>query len=129
MKAVRQSDRAFGLTFAVVFAVISAVGWLVFDAVAYWAWALSAFFLLIALSAPGALMPLNRLWAGFAHRLGQASNYLLLGLFFYLLVLPFGLIIRLFGRDPMDRKLDPKADSYWSPITRRSEADTFRDMF
>jgi hypothetical protein len=129
MKPVRQSDRAFGITFAVVFAVIPSVGWLVFDAMLNWAWVLSAFFLAMALVAPGALMPLNRLWAGFAHRVGQVSNYLLLGLFFYLLVLPFGLIIRLLGRDPMDRKLDPKTKSYWSPITRRAEAETFRDMF
>ncbi len=129
MSAVRQSDRAFGLTFAAVFAAISGVGWLAFDAVLYWPWAVSAFFLAVALGAPGLLLPLNRLWAGFAHRVGQGSNFLLLGLFFNLFILPFGLMLRLLGRDPMNRKIDEKADSYWSPIKRKTDADTFRDMF
>ena len=129
MTGIRQSDRAFGLTFAVVFAVIPAVGWLAFDAQLYWSWAVSALFVAVALGAPGLLLPLNRLWAGFAHRLGLLSNFLLLGLFFYLFILPFGLVLRLLGKDPMDRKIDEKADSYFSPIKRQADTDTFRDMF
>ncbi len=92
MKEIRQTDRAFGLTFAVVFAVIAGVGWLVFDAVLYWAMAVSTVFLVIALVLPGILLPLNRLYAVVAHRIGQVNNYVLLGLFFYLIVCPAGLV-------------------------------------
>ena len=75
------------------------------------------------------LLPLNRLWAVFAHRLGHVNNYLLLGLFFYVFIVPAGLILRLLGRDPMCRGFDAKAPTYWTPVTRRTDAETLRDMF
>lgn len=129
MIGIRQSDCAFGLTFATVFAGIAGVGWLVFDAVLYWAMVASAVFLVIALALPGILLPFNRLWAVFAHRLGRVNNYVLLGLFFYLIVCPAGLVGRLLGWDPMHRVVRPKANSYWTPVKRQTDAETFRDMF
>lgn len=129
MTSIQQSDRAFGLTFATVFAVIAGVGWLAFDAVLYWAMAVSAVLLVIALALPGILLPFNRLWSVFAHRLGHVNNYVLLGLFFYLMVLPAGLVGRLLGWDPMHRVLRPKANTYWTPVERHTDAETFRDMF
>ena len=129
MIGIRQSDRAFGLTFATVFAVIAGVGWLVFDAVLYWAMAVALVILAIALALPGILLPFNRLWAVVAHRLGQVNNYVLLGLFFYLIMFPAGLILRLLGWDPMHRVLRPKANTYWTPVGRHTDAETFRDMF
>ena len=87
MTTIRQSDRAFGLTFAAVFAIIGLVGWLVFEARLIWAPVAASVFLLVALAAPGILLPLNRLWARIAHRVGLFSNALLLGSFFFLFVL------------------------------------------
>lgn len=129
MTGIRQSDRAFGLMFAAVVAVIALVGWLAFDARLYWALAVAAVFLVTALAAPGVLLPLNRLWAVFARRLGGLNNYVVLGLFFYVFIVPAGLILRLLGRDPMSRAFDAKAPTYWTPVTRRTDAETLRDMF
>ena len=123
------SDRAFGLMFAAVFSVIAVVGWFFFGVVLEWAIIVAGGFMAVALILPGVLLPFNRLWGVFAGRLGQVMNYLILGLFFYLFLLPTGLIIRLFGVDPMHRDLDPKAKSYWTPVTRHSDEETFRDMF
>ena len=129
MNPHRQSDRAFGLTFAAVFAIVTIVAWLVFDARAYWAVGISAGFLVVALVLPSALLPLNRLWGVLTPRIARFFNFVLLALFFYLFVLPFGLIIRLLGRDAMQRKLDPKANTYWTPITRHTDETTLHDMF
>ena len=129
MTTIRQSDRAFGLTFAAVFAIIGLVGWLVFEARLIWAPVAASVFLLVALAAPGILLPLNRLWARIAHRVGLFSNALLLGLFFFLFVLPLGLIIRLFGKDPMVRTIDAEAETYWTPVGRQCDRETLTDMF
>ena len=123
------SDHAFGLMFAAVLSVIAVVGWVFFGVVLEWVIIGAGVFGAVALTLPGVLLPFNRLWGVFAERLGRVGNYLLLGLFFYLFLLPVGLIIRLFGRDPMHRDLDPKAKSYWMPVTRHTDEDTFRDMF
>ena len=49
--------------------------------------------------------------------IGFVASYVLLGSIFYLLITPFGLFFRLVGRDPLNLKLDPEAETYW---TRRS---------
>ncbi len=129
MSGIRQSNRGFGLMFAVVFATIGAIGWFAFDARLYWAAVLTAVFAALALTAPGLLLPLNRLWGVFARRLGHANNYVLLGLFLYALLFPMGLIMRTLGGDPMRRKLELEAESYWTHVERGTTAETFKDMF
>ena len=129
MSGIRQSNRGFGLMFAAVFAAIGAIGWFAFDARLYWAAVLAAVFAALALTAPGLLLPLNRLWGVFARRLGHANNYVLLGLFLYAFLFPMGLIMRTLGRDPMRRKIDPDLKSYWGLVERHATAETFKDMF
>jgi hypothetical protein len=124
----QQSDRAFGLTFSAVFFLVAAVAYLGFGLVLQWALAVSVAFLTTALAAPWILLPLNRLWGLVAARLGLANNYLLLGIFFYLVVLPAGLLMRLFV-DPMKRGISRTAQSYWTPVGRKADRDTYRDLF
>ncbi len=125
----RLSDRKFGLIFAAIFAIFSIIGWYFFGAVPRWAMVASGAFLTLALIVPAVLMPLNRLWGLLTGRIHRVVNFTLLALFFYLFVLPFGLVMRLFGRDAMDRAPRPKAASYWRPVTRHTDETTFPDMF
>lgn len=125
----RQSDRAFGLTMAAVFAIITAVSWLGFESRQLWTPSIAAGFLVTSVAVPWLLLPLNRLWAAFAHRLGKINNFILLSVFFYLFVLPMALILRLVGHDPMRRQRDSTATTYWTPVTRRTDSETLRDMF
>jgi len=53
--------------------------------------------------------------------IGYAVSFILLAAFYFLLLTPLGLFFRLTGRDPLCRKFDPDADSYWV-IHRRSES-------
>lgn len=109
----RSSDRAFGLTFAVVFALVAL--WPMLDGAPPRWWALAAVvgFTGLALAAPRLLAPFNRLWHGFGMLLGRLVNPLVMGLLFYLVVTPTGLILRAFGKDPLRLKRDPDAASYW----------------
>jgi hypothetical protein len=125
----RLSDRAFGLAFTIFFIFIAAIGWLVFDHIIIWAIAFAVGLAFLTLLTPGILLPFNRLWGVFAHKLGALNNTVLLGLFFFILMLPIGCIIRLIGKDPMTRKKRKGTISYWTPIARHAEPDTFSDMF
>ena len=127
MTQPKLSDRKFGLIFAAVFAIFTIVGWFGFDVVLRWAMVASGTFLALALVVPGVLMPLNRLWGVLTGRIHRVVNFTLLASFFYLLILPFGLVMRLFGRDTMERA--PKATSYWRPVTRHTDETTLSDMF
>lgn len=129
MTPPRLSDRRFGLMIAAVLLVIAGGGWFFFDVVQRWLLVAGILFGLAALAAPGVLLPLNRLWCVLAERLGRAVNYVLLSLFFYLFVLPLGLVLRLLGHDPMQRGRDPDAKTYWTPVTRHTDETTLQDMF
>jgi hypothetical protein len=63
---------------------------------------------------PVALRPVYKIWMRFAEALGWVNTRIILGVVFYLMFVPIGLVMRLFN-DPMRRKLDETIDSYRVP--------------
>ena len=123
------SERAFGLTFTVVFLSIGVLGWWVYDTLLIWAFVAATALLAVALAAPWLLLPCNRMWGALSRRLGTLTNFLLLGLFFYVVLLPVGVVMRVFKHDPLQRRRTPGSDSYFTPVTRHANSETFPDMF
>ena len=74
---------------------------------------LAAAFLLVALVYPRLLGPLNRLWLKFGLLLYKVMNPLILGLLFFVTIMPIGLVMRAFGKDFLRLRLDRTAKSYW----------------
>ena len=107
------SGRGFGLVFAAVFAIIGLWPLTGDGALRLWALVVAAVLLLAALTAPKILAPLNRLWLRFGALLGRAATPLVMAVLFYGTVLPTGLVLRALGRDPLRRRPDPEAASYW----------------
>ena len=129
MASHRQSDRAFGFMFAIVFAVIAGIVWFVSGAVNVGLVTTAGAFAVIALVWPILLLPLNRLWQKLAHVVGFVANHLVLGLILYVLVTPIGLVMRIAGRNPMLPKYEPDAATYFTSVTRHASETTFEDMF
>ena len=127
---MRQSDRAFGLSLGVVFLVIPLVYWLLFGSVLVWLLRLAPVVVVIALVKPGLLLPVNRFFAGvIAPVFAALNNRIILGGIFYLLLTPTGVMMRLFGRDTMQRGFDESMESYFVPVERQAEAENFREIF
>jgi hypothetical protein len=61
-------------------------------------------------------------WMTIAFALGFVMSHVILTLFFFLLVMPIGLVARLFGKDFLNRKRNLQATSYWIP--REAKAKT-----
>jgi hypothetical protein len=125
----RLADRSFGLLFGGLMVGITALAFFVSGSRWPVLGAIGSALLVLALVAPGLLMPLNRLWDALTRRLVPVTNGLVLGLFFYLVVLPVGLVRHLFDRDPLEQKRLPEAESYWTPVGRQVNAETLKDMF
>ncbi len=53
--------------------------------------------------------------------IGFAVSHLVLAVVYYLVVTPAGLLLRLFRYDPMQRRLDPEAESYWQVRERPTD--------
>jgi len=107
-------DRHVGILFAAIFIVIAF--WpLIFGSgqLRIWALVIGLAFFVIAFLRPKALNPLTRAWMAFGLLLSRIVNPLVLSILFFVIITPVALVTRLFGRDPLRLKLEPKAKSYW----------------
>jgi hypothetical protein len=78
---------------------------------------------------PKLLVVPNRLWMGMAEAMGFVMTRLILGLVFFLIVTPIGLLRRLTGGDPLGRRAR-RAESYWKPYTeRRADPKHYEKMY
>ena len=107
------SERSFGIVFAVVFAVIGLLPLLFGGQARLWSLAVGAVFLLCAFVLPRLLAPLNRLWLRFGLLLHRIVSPIVLGIMFFGVVTPTGLLMRLLGKDPLRLKFERGAASYW----------------
>jgi predicted membrane metal-binding protein len=107
------SDRVFGFVFAVVFCLIGLWPLLSDGSVRWWAVAAAVVLFGVAMARPTLLAPFNRLWTRFGLLLNKITNPLIMGLLFYGIITPFGLIMRWAGKDPLRLRFDPSAESYW----------------
>lgn len=114
-KVEGSSNRGFGLVFAGVFTIVGIVKlWLGSLWCLPW-FAAAAVILAIAFTQPALLAPFNRLWTRFGLLLFRIINPLIMLLIFVVCFVPMGVVMRQFGWDPMRRRLDPDASSYWIP--------------
>ena len=107
------SERTFGIVFAVVFVLIGAFPLIGGHAPRLWALGVGVIFLIAAFAFPAALRPLHIVWYRFGMLLHKIVNPLVMGLLFFITVTPIALIMRLVGKDPLNRQFDPNVSSYW----------------
>jgi hypothetical protein len=77
-----------------------------------WPWIIAAVLGAWGLIAPMSLQPVYRNWMKLGLLLSKVTTPIVLGIVFYGLLLPMGLIMRLSGHDPMSRRLNDEAASY-----------------
>lgn len=124
------SDRSFGLVFAAVFSLVGLFPLIHHHPVRMWAIAGAAAFLILALVAPRVLAVPNRLWMRLGLLLNQLVSPIALALLFYGVVMPTGLLMRLFGKDSLKLKFERQAESYWTVRTPPGpSADSLKNQF
>ena len=111
----RKGLRKFGITTGIIIVILFAVlfPW-VFNAefMPIWPWVVASALWVPALLVPNSLQPVYALWMRLGHAIGWVNTRIILGLVFYIMILPMGLIMRMFGNDPMARKFDKTVSSY-----------------
>jgi hypothetical protein len=124
------SERAFGIVFAVVFAIVALWPLIGGHGIRYWALAIAAAFLAAALIRPAILRPLNLLWFKVGLLLHHVVNPLVMGLIFLLGVVPTALIMRARGRDSMRLDAAKAAGTTWVERVPPGPApDTMKNLF
>jgi hypothetical protein len=118
-----QELRKFGLISGIIVAVLFglALPWLFGYEFPLWPWIFAGCLGVWALAHPASLFVVYRIWLKFGHVAGWINTRIILGIMFYFVFLPAGIIMRLLGKDPMARSLDSSMPSYRKvsdPITK-----------
>jgi hypothetical protein len=114
-KAGKKTLRSFGFVMAGAFTVIAILLFWKQRAAAPWMAGGAALFGGLGLLAPIILKPIYIVWMTFAHYLSFVMTYVILTLFYYIILTPVGLLMRLFGKDLLAKKFPGGKDSYWVP--------------
>ena len=120
------SNRSFGIVFFVFFLIISIYPIFLDQDIRLWSLLLSLIFLILGLTKSRILTPLNLLWFKFGMLLGRIVSPIVMGLVFFLVVTPTGLIMRGLKKDLL--KLKKKtSNTYW--VNRDQDNTDMRNQF
>ncbi len=106
------SNRSFGVVFFIVFLLIALYPILKGNDLRIWSLIISFIFLTLGLINSKILTPLNRLWFKFGLLLGRFISPLIMGIIFFVVVTPIGIIMRLLKKDLLNLKYNKK-ETYW----------------
>ena len=120
------SNRSFGVFFTFIFLIVAFWPLLNDGEVRAWSLLVSLVFLILGLLNSKILTPLNKLWFMFGIFLGNFISPIIMGIIFFFVVSPTGLIMRLFKKDLINLKKNNNK-SYW--IEKKSIKSSMKNQF
>ena len=106
------SNKSFGIVFFIVFFTIALFPLINNSEIRIWAVIISLIFLILGLINSKILTPLNKAWFKFGIFLGKIISPFIMGIIFFLVVTPIGLLMRLLNKDLLNIKFN-NSHSYW----------------
>ena len=120
------SNRSFGIVFFFIFLLISVYPLLYNENIRIWSLIISIIFLFLGIINSRILTPFNHIWFKFGLVLGRFISPLIMGLVFFLVVTPIGLLMRVFKKDLLNLRFDNN-DTYW--INKQEPKSKMKDQF
>ena len=121
------SNRNFGLVFFFVFLIVGLWPLLNEGSFRIWSIIIAIIFSILGLTNSKLLTPLNILWFKFGLFLGSIISPIVMGIVFFLVVTPTGFIMKIMGKDILNKKYDNGKKSYW--INRDKSKTTMKQQF
>ena len=106
------SNRSFGIVFFVVFLIIALFPLINDGNIRLWSLIVSLAFLALGLLNSKFLSPLNKIWFKFGLFLGKIISPMVMGLIFFFVVTPIGILMRLLKKDLLNLNFSSNK-SYW----------------
>ena len=126
-KIEKSTNRSFGLVFFIVFLIIGLWPLANGGSVRFWSLIIALIFLFLGILNSKILTPLNVLWSKFGELLGIVIAPIVMGIIFFLIVTPTGLIMRMFGKDLLRNKFQINNESYW--IKKEENKSSMKKQF
>ena len=106
------SNRSFGIVFFIVFLLIALYPLINQGEFRLWSLIISFIFFILGILNSKILTPLNKLWFKFGIFLGKIVSPIIMGIIFFFVVTPIGVLMRFFGKDVLNLKYNNNK-SYW----------------
>jgi len=126
-KIEKSTNRSFGLVFFIVFLIIGLWPLANGGSVRFWSLIIALIFLFLGILNSKILTPLNVLWSKFGELLGIVIAPIVMGIIFFLVITPTGLIMRMFGKDLLRNKFQINNESYW--IKKEKNKSSMKKQF
>ena len=120
------SNRSFGTVFFVVFLLIGLWPVLNGNEPRIWSIVISLIFFILGILNSKILTPLNKLWFRFGIFLGNIISPIIMGIVFFLVVTPTGLIMKLFRKDLINLRKN-NSSTYW--IEKKDIKSSMKNQF
>ena len=121
------SEKNFGIVFSIVFLLISLYPLINGQAIHVSVLILSFIFIMLAYLLPKILTIPNKLWFKFGVFLGSIVAPAVMALVYFTTVAPIGIIFKIMGKDPLQRKVKKTTKSYW--LSKEKPSSTMKDQF
>ena len=121
-----ENNKSFGILFFIVFLLITFWPVINSEPIRIWSLITSLIFLILGILNSKILTPFKITWIKFGELLGKIIAPLVMGLIYFVIITPIGILMRLLGKDLLDIKYNKKK-SYW--IKRSKEIDTMKKQF
>ena len=121
----RKDNITFGILFFILFLIIGLYPLKSEGLIRIWSVALSLVFLIITIIRPNLFTFINKLWIQFGILLGKIISPIVMGLVFFFVVTPIGILVRIFKKDVMGLKRG--ANTYW--INREDKVQSMKKQF
>ena len=123
------SNRKFGFFFSGLF-LIAAVYSMYIEilSIAFVFFTMFCFLIVISLFLSKLLLPFNKIWMFFGFFLGLIISPIVMGIIFFGLITPYGMIMRIMGRDEL-KLIKNKNKSYWTIRSQNEPQTNFKQQF
>ena len=118
--------RWFGFVLVAFFGIVGSVVYLRFESprLAYVMWAVGVLLSLVYITLRPLRVPIYVGWMRVFFPIGWTVSHLVLIVLYYLIITPIAVVMRLVGHDPMKRRFDRNAPTYWA--RHRTDGDPAR---
>ncbi len=106
------TNKNFGIVFFIVFLLISIYPLISYGNIRIWSLVISIIFLILGLLNSKLLSPLNNIWFKFGLLLGRIISPIIMGIIFFFIVTPIGILMKLLKKDLLNLKFN-RNKTYW----------------
>jgi len=117
----------FAFIWSAIFTFVTLIPLLTRAEFRLWSIMLALLFLIIGIVKPFLLEKFYKIWTKFGELIGGFVSKIMLFVLFYIVFTPIAFLLRLSGKDMLNKKIDKNQSSYW--IERERQPESMKNQF